>query len=279
MTMTDPVADFLTRLRNASKAHHESLSVPYSKLKGTIADILKAEGYIDSYKVEDAKVGKSMVVNLKYGVNREASIAGIKRVSKPGLPGTEQELFSLDELVQSFDFDHVNKAGARFDPEKIKWYNHQYIQRASNTELAQQLITTHKVLNGLDQNYVELVIGLIKERADLVPDLWRLGKYFFEAPDRYDEKSLKKAWREDTNVLLTELVSVLENANDESAKSIKIAVSDWIISKDIGFGKIMMPLRVALVGALEGIDVFDIVFYIGKKETIGRINALIQHQA
>ena len=85
MTMTDPVADFLTRLRNASKAQHESLSVPYSKLKGTIADILKAEGYIDSYKVEDAKVGKSMVVNLKYGVNREASIAGIKRVSKPGL--------------------------------------------------------------------------------------------------------------------------------------------------------------------------------------------------
>ena len=85
MTMTDPVADFLTRLRNGSKAHHESLSVPYSKLKGTIADILKAEGYIDSYKVEDAKVGKSLVVNLKYGVNREASIAGIKRVSKPGL--------------------------------------------------------------------------------------------------------------------------------------------------------------------------------------------------
>ena len=85
MTMTDPVADFLTRLRNASKAQHESLSVPYSKLKGTIADILKAEGYIDSYKVEDAKVGKSLVVNLKYGSNREASIAGIKRVSKPGL--------------------------------------------------------------------------------------------------------------------------------------------------------------------------------------------------
>jgi len=135
------------------------------------------------------------------------------------------------------------------------------------------------VLNGLDQNYVELVIGLIKERADLVPDLWRLGKYFFEAPDRYDEKSLKKAWREDTNVLLTELVSVLENANDGSAKSIKIAVSDWIKSKNIGFGKIMMPLRVALVGALEGVDVFEIVFYIGKKETIGRINALIQHNS
>jgi small subunit ribosomal protein S8 len=104
--MTDPVADFLTRLRNASKAHHESLSVPYSKLKGTIADILKAEGYIDSYKVEDAKVGKSLVVNLKYGVNREASIAGIKRfpsrdcVYTPRAPNYQR--FSVAWASQSF---------------------------------------------------------------------------------------------------------------------------------------------------------------------------------
>jgi len=85
MTMTDPVADFLTRLRNANTAHHDSMSVPYSKLKGTIAEILKTEGYIASYKVEDAKVGKTMSITLKYGPNRETSIAGIKRVSKPGL--------------------------------------------------------------------------------------------------------------------------------------------------------------------------------------------------
>ncbi len=85
MTMTDPVADFLTRLRNADKAHHESLSLPYSKLKGTIAEILKSEGYIADFKVEDAKVGKNLTVFLKYGQNRESSIAGIKRVSKPGL--------------------------------------------------------------------------------------------------------------------------------------------------------------------------------------------------
>jgi small subunit ribosomal protein S8 len=85
MSMTDPVADFLTRLRNAAKAHHESLSVPYSKLKGTIADILKSEGYIQDYKVEDAKVGKNLIVTLKYSNDRKSSIAGIKRVSKPGL--------------------------------------------------------------------------------------------------------------------------------------------------------------------------------------------------
>jgi small subunit ribosomal protein S8 len=85
MTMTDPVADFLTRLRNANSAHHDSLSLPYSKLKGTIADILKSEGYIADYKVEDARVGKTLSITLKYGPNRESSIAGIKRVSKPGL--------------------------------------------------------------------------------------------------------------------------------------------------------------------------------------------------
>ena len=85
MTMTDPVADFLTRLRNASKAHHDSLSVPYSKLKGTIADILKSEGYIAGYKVEDGSVGKQLIVSLKYSEDRKSSIAGIKRVSKPGL--------------------------------------------------------------------------------------------------------------------------------------------------------------------------------------------------
>lgn len=85
MTMTDPVADFLTRLRNANSAHHDSMSLPYSKLKGSIAEILKSEGYIADFKVEDAQVGKSLSITLKYGPNRESSIAGIKRVSKPGL--------------------------------------------------------------------------------------------------------------------------------------------------------------------------------------------------
>ena len=85
MTMTDPVADFLTRLRNANSAHHEQVSAPYSKLKGTIAEILKAEGYIAGFKVEDAEVGKTITIDLKFGPNRERSIAGIKRVSKPGL--------------------------------------------------------------------------------------------------------------------------------------------------------------------------------------------------
>ena len=130
----------------------------------------------------------------------------------------------------------------------------------------------------MDAGYIELVVGLIKERAQLVPELWQLGEYFFKAPNSYDEKSLKKAWKEDTEQLLSELVVVLENANDQSAITLKASVSDWIKNKNVGFGKVMMPLRVALVGSLQGVDVFDIVFCIGKKESIRRINTLIHHR-
>ena len=193
-------------------------------------------------------------------------------------PGTEQELFSLDELIQSFDINQVNKSGARFDPEKIKWYNHHYIQQATNAELTEKLIAEKSELAALDAGYIELVVGLIKERAQLVPELWQLGEYFFKAPNSYDEKSLKKAWKEDTEQLLSELVVVLENANDQSAITLKASVSDWIKNKNVGFGKVMMPLRVALVGSLQGVDVFDIVFCIGKEESIRRINTLIHHR-
>ena len=192
-------------------------------------------------------------------------------------PGTEQELFSLDELVRFFDINQVNKSGARFDPEKIKWYNHHYIQQTTNEELSEKLINEKSELAALDRGYVELVVGLIKERAELVPELWALGKYFFEAPNGYDEKSLKKALKDDTKDLLRELVFVLEKANDESATTLKASVSEWIKSKGVGFGKVMMPLRVALVGSLQGVDVFDIIFCIGKEETIRRINTLILH--
>ena len=192
-------------------------------------------------------------------------------------PGTEQEVFNLQNLTKEFDFNHVNKSGARFDPDKIKWYNHAYIQECSNAELAKQLIAVDNTLATFDLNYIEHVIGLVKERAQLVPELLRLGKYFFETPNEYDEKALKKAWKEGSAELLSELIHVIDNANDETANTLKTDVSNWIKEKEIGFGKVMMPLRVALVGALEGVDVFDIVFYIGKKESIHRINRLIEH--
>ncbi len=192
-------------------------------------------------------------------------------------PGTEQEVFNLQNLTHAFDLNQVNKSGARFDPDKIKWYNHTYIQECSNAELAKQLIAVDNTLINFDLNYIELVVDLIKERAKLVPELLQLGKYFFEAPDEYDEKSLKKAWKEGSTELLSELVRVIDNANDETANTLKTDISNWIKEKEVGFGKVMMPLRVALVGALEGVDVFDIIFYIGKKESMRRINKLIEH--
>ena len=192
-------------------------------------------------------------------------------------PGTEQEVFNLQNLTHAFDLNQVNKSGARFDPDKIKWYNHTYIQECSNAELAKQLIALDNTLTNFDLNYIKLVVDLIKERAQLVPELLRLGKYFFEAPNEYDEKALKKAWKEGSAQLLSELVHIIDNANDETANTLKTDVSNWIKEKEVGFGKVMMPLRVALVGTLEGVDVFDIIFYIGKKESIRRINRLIEH--
>lgn len=192
-------------------------------------------------------------------------------------PGTEQEVFCLQNLTHAFDLNQVNKSGARFDPDKIKWYNHTYIQECSNAELAKQLIAFDNTLTNFGLNYIELVVDLIKERVQLVPELLQLGKYFFEAPDEYDKKSLKKAWKEGSAELLSELVHVMDNANDETANTLKTDISNWIKEKEVGFGKVMMLLRVALVGALEGVDVFDIIFYIGKKESIRRINKLIEH--
>lgn len=193
-------------------------------------------------------------------------------------PGTEQELFSMNELIQFFDIRQVHKSGARFDPEKIKWYNHFYIQQTADDVLAQKLIAYKSALADFDFNYVKIVVGLIKERAQLIPELWQLGKYFFEAPCSYSEKALKKVWKEDTKLLLTELVKFLNTADDKSPKTLKDSTSKWIENKKIGFGKVIMPLRLALVGALEGVDVFDIVFYVGKEESIRRINSFIEHR-
>ena len=192
-------------------------------------------------------------------------------------PGTEQELFNLDGLIQAFDLNQVNKSGARFDPDKIKWYNHAYIQETSNAELSKQLIEADHKFKAFDPNYIELIVGLIKERAQLVPDLLHLSNYFFEAPNEFDEKALKKAWKENSAELLSEAALKLKEANDEAAQSLKADISNWIKEKEIGFGKVMMPLRVALVGALEGVDVFDIIFQIGKEESIRRIQRLIAH--
>ena len=190
-------------------------------------------------------------------------------------PGTEQELFSLEELIEAFDLEKVHKAGARFDPDKTKWFNHHYMQQQLDLDLAEQFKAIQPELADVDVNYIALVIGLIKERATFVQDFWDLSQFFFTAPTSYDEKAAKKAWKEDTDALMNEVVSVIQKTEADSTETLRTAIKDWITFKEIGFGKVMMPLRLALVGALQGPDVFDIMFMIGKAETIKRIEIAI----
>lgn len=191
-------------------------------------------------------------------------------------PGTEQEIFSLDELINAFELERVNKSGARFDPEKIKWFNHHYMQEQNDLELAEAFASQYNQLSDIDINYVALVIGLVKERATFISDLWDLSFYFFQAPKAYDENAVKKAIKDDTQGLMLELVTIIQRVNDFTAENLQTDIKAWITEKNMGFGKVMMPLRLALVGALQGPEVFDIMFMIGKIETVERIENLVK---
>ena len=190
-------------------------------------------------------------------------------------PGTEQEIFSLDELIKAFELERVHKAGARFDPDKIKWFNHHYMQERNNDELAATFKASQPELETTDVNYISLVVGLIKERATFVSDFWELSSFFFEAPNTFVEKASKKAWKADTDDIMKELASVIKSTEAESTEQLQTGVKQWISKKDIGFGKVMQPLRLALVGDLKGPDLFQIMFMIGRDATVRRIELAI----
>lgn len=191
-------------------------------------------------------------------------------------PGTEQEIFSLDELINAFDLERVNKSGARFDPDKTKWFNHHYMQEQDNLSLAESFKSTQPELSEIDINYIEMVVALVKERATFVSDFWELSHYFFVAPTSYDEKASKKAFKEGTKDILEHVASIVKDIEDFSVENLQTQIKGWITDNEIGFGKVMMPLRLALVGALQGPDVFDIMFMIGKAENVNRINSAIK---
>ena len=190
-------------------------------------------------------------------------------------PGTEQELFSLEELVDTFSLERVNKSGARFDPEKTKWYNHQYLQLKSDSELAQQFISSvgkqHPSILEKDKSYVETVVSLIKERSNFVSDFWELGNYFFESPPDYNEKAVKKQWKENTPQILENLVSFLSSLEGFISEEVEKKVKQWITDNDLPLGKVMAPLRLVIVGDLKGPHLFHILELIGKEESIRRI--------
>ena len=191
-------------------------------------------------------------------------------------PGTEQEIFSLEQLVNTFDLTRVNKAGARFDPDKTKWFNHHYMQQQLDLVLAEDYKSKRPELNAIDVNFIALVVGLIKERATFVNEFWDLSHFFFAAPKSYDEKAIKKALKEGTAEIMEKVVEIITSTKEFTAINLQDKLKAWITDNEIGFGKVMMPLRLALVGALQGPDVFEIMFLIGKNETINRIHTLMK---
>ena len=193
--------------------------------------------------------------------------------------GTEQEIFSLAELAEKFDLARVNKSGAKFDPEKNKWFNHQYLITKSDAELAEAFAPLLKE-KGIETNPAQLerIVGSIKERANFVSDFWELSDYFFVAPTAYDEKAAKN-WKEDTGAILEQVKTVIANQSDFTSLAIENAVKEWITASEIGMGKVMQPLRLSLVGALKGPHLFDIIELIGQEATLERISAAIAHFA
>lgn len=186
-------------------------------------------------------------------------------------PGTEQEIFSMDQLIDSFDLERVHKSGARFDPDKIKWFNHHYMQQQSNESLAVTFKQKTEALAAVNLSQIVQVVGLIKERATFISDFWDLSHFFFQAPKSYDEAALKKAVKDDTKAVMGQLIDVIFKIDDSSAENYQNTIKEWITSQGIGFGKIMMPMRLSLVGSLQGPDVFQIAFMIGKAETLSRL--------
>jgi len=187
-------------------------------------------------------------------------------------PGTEKEIFSMDELINAFSIDRVGKSGSRFDPEKAKWFNHQYLQNKTNTQLA---IEFREFLRARGYNFdiirLEILAGLVKERVSFTKDIWEQTDFFFKAPEIYDQEAIKKHWKENSGLLLMELKSLIENISDFSAATEPV-VKAWIDEKGYNTGAIMNPFRLVVVGALKGPHMFDIISWIGKDETLKRID-------
>ena len=191
--------------------------------------------------------------------------------------GTDQEIFSMEELCQAFSLERVHKAGSRFDPEKAKWFNHKYLITKSDSELAgilNEILQNHGIQ--AEQPKIERICGLMKERANFVTDIYNDSLFFFKAPESYNEKDAKKYWKEESVPLMQELYAILEKIDDYSFSNTEKIISEWITSRELGFGKVMNPFRVAIVGAAKGPHMFDIIEVIGKEETLRRLKKALE---
>ncbi len=187
-------------------------------------------------------------------------------------PGDERELFSMEELINAFSIERVNKSGAKFDAEKAKWFNHQYLIKKSNSELAEAFIPILKEHHVLaDKEFVTQVVALVKERATFVKDLWNQSFFFFVRPEEYDPKAVKKRWKPASFQQMTELKELLLNTEPFTASHTEEVVKKWIEENEYGMGMLMNAFRLLIVGALKGPHLFDIIALLGQEETVERI--------
>ncbi|WP_321478625.1 glutamate--tRNA ligase [uncultured Bacteroides sp.] len=192
-------------------------------------------------------------------------------------PGNDQELMSLDELVHLFDLSRCNKSGAKFDYKKAIWFNHQYIQQKDDNDIATlflPVLKNHGVEAPFDR--VLTVVNMMKQRVNFVPELWDACSFFFVAPTEYDEKTVKKRWKEDSPKCMAELADVLADIDDFSIEGQEKIVMNWIEEKGYHTGNIMNAFRLTLVGEGKGPHMFDISWFLGKEETLLRIKRAIE---
>ncbi|KQT31109.1 glutamate--tRNA ligase [Chryseobacterium sp. Leaf405] len=269
---------FKSMLNENDKDNEITASVKQFLKKGISGKLSKRDGDKFGFPVFPLNFTDPKTGNVSKGYRESGYLpdAFINMVALLGWsPADDKEILSLDEMAKEFDLNKVHKAGARFSKEKSEWFNHQYIQKTSDEELLSILKNSDLNLN-IEVEKLVKIIHLMKERATFPKDIYENGKFFFEAPTSYDEKASKKAWNEETSVILGELAQNL-NSTDFNAENLKQIVHDFAENKGLGMGKVMMPLRLSLVGELKGPDVPDIMELIGKEETTSRINNAINN--
>ena len=196
-------------------------------------------------------------------------------------PGDDTEIMSMDDLIAKFSLDHCSKSGAKFDFEKGKWFNHKYIQEVDNALLAEMfkpiLVEKGVAVENYSDEYIIRAVSMVKDRVNFVRDLWDVTSFLFVAPVEYDEKSVKKRWKEDTPALMTELVEVLRGLEDFSCAAAEPAVLGWITEKGYHMGNVMNAFRLTVVGECKGPHMFDITELLGKEETVKRVLAGVEN--
>lgn len=194
-------------------------------------------------------------------------------------PGDDSELMDMQELVSKFSFDHCSKAGAKFDYQKGIWFNHEYLMRKPDEELARLFmpILKEKGIEGFSEGYIARALGMVKGRASLIPDLWDQADFFFVAPKEYAAKDVKKRWSAETPAIMEELIGVLEGIDDMTSANAEKIVLDWIASKGYHLGNVMNAFRLAVVGACRGPHMFDITELMPRDEVVARIRRAVEN--